>query len=177
MDQSIPTRDPIEGLSFTFASDEALYASSPEMDDDAEGPFHVRPQLHLGETPLTDLRSLGSSALVHVVLIIAASFMVLKVALPRTEQERPTVMKGDFDPVDNRADVKKTAGSGGGGSPGEIGGLGSVAFVAPPNPDNSQSVPDRAADALLNEILPSTVQKPPDALQRACLARRPRVWA
>ena len=61
----------------------------------------------------------------------------------------------------------KVAGSGG-GSPGEIGGLGSIAFVAPAAGANPQGPGlDPAADALLNEILPSTAQQPAEALQRA----------
>ena len=161
-------RDPIEGLRFTFESDEALRESSSGMDDDLEGPFQARPHLHLGETPMTDPRSLGSSALVHTVLILVGSLTVLNVSLPRTAEERQTVMKGELEPVDNRVNSKKSAGSGGGGSPGEIGGLGSVAFLAPPSPENPQaSMPDRAADDLLSEILPSTAQKPADVIQRA----------
>ena len=68
MDQPIPTRDPIEGLRFTFKSDEAARRPLPEWRTSrghVPGPAH----LHFGETPLTDPRSLGSSALVHVVLI------------------------------------------------------------------------------------------------------------
>ena len=94
MDQPIPTRDPIEGLRFTFKSDEALRASSSGMDDDAEGMFQARPHLHFGETPMTDPRSLGSSALVHAVLILVGSLTVLNVALPRAAEERPTAHEG-----------------------------------------------------------------------------------
>ena len=75
-------------------------------------------------------------------------------------------MRGELEPVDNRADKGK-AGGGGGGSPGEIGGLGSIAFVAPAAGADPQGPGlDPAADALLNEILPSTAQ-PSEALQRA----------
>ena len=75
-------------------------------------------------------------------------------------------MQGEFDPVDNRAD-KKVSGEGG-GSPGELGGLGSVAFLAPASGETPEGAGlDPAADALLSEILPTTVQKPPEDLKRA----------
>jgi von Willebrand factor type A domain len=168
MNQSHTTRDPIEGLHFTFKSDEALRETYSGMDDDPDAAFQARPHLHFGETPMTDPRSLGSSALVHAVLILVGTLTVLSGALPRTAEERPMAMKGELEPVDNRADAKKSSGSGGGGSPGEIGGLGSVAYLARPSPEDPQAAePDRAADDLLSEILPSTTKKPADALQRA----------
>src|SRR4051812_26259730 len=109
-----PARDPLEGLRFTFKSDEAPDSSAPEGDDGADDAFGDRPHLHFGETPLTDPRSLGSSTLVHAVLILVGSLTVLNVALPRAADERPTAMTGEVDPVDNRADGKKAGGSGGG---------------------------------------------------------------
>jgi hypothetical protein len=121
--------------------------------------------LPLGETPLTDPRSLGSSAILHAVLLIAASFTVYSAVRPSASETRP-VLQGEFDPVDNRAD--KTVSGEGGGSPGELGGLGSEAFLAPASGDTPQGAGlDPAADALLSEILPTTVQKPPEDLKRA----------
>jgi von Willebrand factor type A domain len=174
MEQPFPTRDPIEGLHFTFKSDDAQASSTatvypqPErknakVDEPDDRAF--LPQLHLSETPLTDPRALGSSALVHVLLIAVASLTVLNVSTPRgPEASRP--LQGELEPVDNRADKGKAGG--GGGSPGELGGLGSIAFVPPAagaNPRGPGLEP--AADALLNEILPSTAMKPSEAIQRA----------
>ncbi|MGA2706027.1 MAG: VWA domain-containing protein [Isosphaeraceae bacterium] len=171
MEQPFPTRDPIEGLHFTFKTDEAAAAAdsrpkrkSAEVDKpDDRALLH---QLHLGETPLTDPRALGSSALVHLLLIAVASLTILNVSIARVPEASGT-LRGELEPVDNRADKGKVAGSGG-GSPGEIGGLGSIAFVAPAAGANPQGPGlDPAADALLNEILPSTAQQPSEALQRA----------
>ncbi|MFO0889249.1 MAG: hypothetical protein U0790_08935 [Isosphaeraceae bacterium] len=153
------TRDPLEGLKFTFRSDEA---HSPPVE--VELPDQETPAAPPGETPLTDPRSLGSSALVHVLLILLASFTAMSVALPRTD-EGPSALR-ELDPVDNRADAGKTRGQGG-GSPGEIGGLGSVAFAAPRQATTPARGPDLAVDALLHEILPSTVQKPSESVPRA----------
>ena len=171
MEQPFPTRDPIEGLHFTFKTDEAAAAAdsrpkrkSAEVDKpDDRALLH---QLHLGETPLTDPRALGSSALVHLLLIAVASLTILNVSIARVPEASGT-LRGELEPVDNRADKGKVAGSGG-GSPGEIGGLGSIAFVTPAAGANPQGPGlDPAADALLNEILPSTAQQPSEALQRA----------
>ncbi len=171
MEQPFPTRDPIEGLHFTFKTDEAAAAAdsrpkrkSAEVDEpDDRALLH---QLHLGETPLTDPRALGSSALVHLLLIAVASLTILNVSIARVPEASGT-LRGELEPVDNRADKGKVAGSGG-GSPGEIGGLGDIAFVAPAAGANPQGPGlDPAADALLNEILPSTAQQPSEALQRA----------
>ena len=102
----------------------------------------------------------------HVLLIAVASLTVLNASITRVP-ETSGAMRGELDPVDNRADKGKIPGSGG-GSPGEIGGLGSIAFVAPAAGANPQGPGlDPAADALLNEILPSTATKPAEALQRA----------
>jgi hypothetical protein len=171
MDEPFPTRDFLEGLRFTFRSDHA-------HDDEPEPTRTQKPEprpedeeigylsLQLGETPMTDPRSLGSSALVHAVLILLASFTVMTVVRPPSA-DGPKALRGELDPVDNRADTGKTPGEGG-GSPGEIGGLGSVAFVAPATGNDPRGPGlDPAADALLHDILPSTTQPPPEGLQRA----------
>ena len=102
----------------------------------------------------------------HVLLIAVASLTVLNVSITRVP-EASGAMRGELEPVDNRAEKGKVVGSGG-GSPGEIGGLGSIAFVVPAAGTNPQGPGlDPAADALLNEILPSTAQQPAEALQRA----------
>ena len=168
MEQPFPTRDPIEGLRFTFKTDKAAAAANPRTEKESAefGEPDGRAQLHFGETPLTDPRSLGSSALVHVLLIAVASLTVLNVSITRVP-EASGALRGELEPVDNRAEKGKVAGSGG-GSPGEIGGLGSIAFVAPAAGTNPQGPGlDPAADALLNELLPSTAQQPAEALQRA----------
>src|SRR5271165_6791084 len=115
MDQSFPTRDPIEGLQFTFKTDEAAAAAaaaadprpktkSAEVDEpDGHAPLH---QLHLGETPLTDPRALGTSALVHVLLIAVASLSVLNASISRVP-EAPRALSGEIEAVDNRADKGK----------------------------------------------------------------------
>jgi hypothetical protein len=177
MAQPDPTQDPIAGLHFTFPSDRAemnggsgsssvsgsASGSGPGPDSTAEA--EEPSPLRMGETPLTDPRALGSSTVLHAILILAASLTVLNVSIPGTSETR-SALRGELDPVDNRA--SKDSASGGGGSPGEIGGLGNIAFVAPAAGTDPQGPGlDPAADALLSEILPSTTQLPPEALQRA----------
>ncbi len=174
MEQPFPTRDPIEGLHFAFKSDEAEFTAAAAVDPRQETKYAQADVRHrhglshlpyLRETPLTDPRALGSSALVHVLLIALASLTVLSASTTHVpESSRP--LQGELEPVDTRADKGKAAG--GGGSPGEIGGLGSIAFVAPAAGASPQgSGLDPAADALLNEILPSTARQPSEAIQRA----------
>src|SRR5271166_5086772 len=101
MEQPFPTRDPIEGLHFTFKTDESAAAADPrpksktaevhEPDDRA-----LLHQLHLGETPLTDPRALGSSALLHVLLIALASLTVLNVSLTRVPEASRT-LRGELE--------------------------------------------------------------------------------
>ncbi len=80
--------------------------------------------------------------------------------------EAPAPLRGELEPVDNRAETAQVPG-GGGGSPGEIGGLGSIAFVGPGATEDPQGQSlDPAADALLHEILPTTVP-PSETIQRA----------
>jgi hypothetical protein len=163
MDRLSPRQDRREDLRFTIRSEPI---AADRDDDDELDPMANRPHLPFGETPMTDPRSLGSSALVHILLLLLASLSVLNVAMPRLS-DSPSALKGELEPVDSRVTQGKTAGEGG-GSAGEIGGLGSIAFVAPTAGSNPRGPGlDPAADALLNEILPSTAQKPAEVLERA----------
>jgi von Willebrand factor type A domain len=121
----------------------------------------------LGKSPLTDPRSVGSSALFHVVLILLASLTAaLNAALP-VVASRPKALYAETDPVDNRADVPSSPGSGG-GSPGEIGGLSNLPLIPPSDGIKPQGrTRDPAAETLLAEILPSPQPQVSDTLQRA----------
>ena len=86
--------------------------------------------IELGQTPLTDLRSLGSSTLYHVLVVILASLAVIPGHIAvRRESTRPKALYAEIDPVDNRESVPPSPGEGGGG-PGEIGGTSSIPFVS-----------------------------------------------
>jgi hypothetical protein len=123
--------------------------------------------IELGETPLTDLRSLGSSALYHVLIVILASLAVIPVTMPFSDSTRPTALYGEIDPVDNRDSVSPSPGEGGGG-PGEIGGTSSIPFVSTTGGTTPQEATrDPIADNLLAEILPNPQPKPAEAPQRA----------
>ncbi|MDR3622760.1 MAG: hypothetical protein P4L85_25630 [Paludisphaera borealis] len=119
----------------------------------------------LGTTPLTDPRSLATSTLVHVLLVLLASLTVMNVTATR-DDDKPRTLRGEIEPVDNRADPKRTSGAGGGGSPGEIGGIGDPALAPSGEAPAIKAVRDPAADALLSEILPRTEVKPDETLQR-----------
>ncbi len=122
--------------------------------------------INVGETPLTDLRSLGSSVLFHVLVLLLASLVVVNAALPFVESSHPKGLYAEVDPVDNRA-IPPVTGEGGGG-PGEIGGMGRLPFVPPSDGTKpSGATRDPVADALLAEILPSAQPKPSETLQRA----------
>ena len=105
-------------------------------------------KIELGQTPLTDPRSLAISLVVNGVLLLGASLMALGVVLPGQERPEPRVLRGELEPTDNRAAYEP-----GGGSPGELGGEGvelSAERRRPVAPTR-----DPAADALLAEILPT----------------------
>jgi von Willebrand factor type A domain len=128
-----------------------------------KSPFLAR----LGQTPLTDPRSLGGSALFHLFLVLLASLLALPVALGLADSSRPKALYAELDPIDNRASVPPSPGEGGGG-PGEIGGTSSVPFVPPADGTRPQGATrDPVADALLAEILPSPQPKPSETLERA----------
>lgn len=113
----------------------------------------------LGRSPLTDPRSLASSALFHAVLLVVASLVALSVAAPAVN-ELPHVLRGELEPIDNRAAET------GGGAPGELGGEGiAEALPAADGAARTGAALDPAADALLAEILPAP--HPVDAANRA----------
>jgi hypothetical protein len=129
--------------------------------------IEMRPGFRVTESPLTDPRSLGGSALFHALLFAAASLSVLSVALPRGQDTAPRrTLTGEIEPaVDNR--VPKVAGEGG-GAPGEVGGLGNEVFrISSDGPDPNGGTRTAAADALLSDILPDMTPKPSDSMERA----------
>jgi hypothetical protein len=131
------------------------------------GPVETRQGFRVTESPLTDPRSLGGSALFHGLLFAVASLSVLSVALPRGQGvDSHRVLTGEIEPaVDNRA--PKVAGEGG-GSAGELGGLGSEVFrISSDGADPNGGTRTSAADALISDILPDTTPKPSDSLERA----------
>lgn len=107
-------------------------------------------------SPLTDPRSLLSSAIFHALVLLAASAAVLGVAAP-TETERPQVLRGEVDPVDNRASSVEGEG---GGAPGPLAPerLASALEAVAPKEKSSEAsaTPPAPAEALLSEILPSS---------------------
>jgi hypothetical protein len=121
----------------------------------------------LGQDPLTDPRSLGSSALFHVLLLLVASLVVIPIAMPLGDLTRPKALYAETDPVDNRESVPPSPGEGGGG-PGEIGGTSSVPFVSTSDGTKPhEATRDPIADNLLAEILPNPQPKPAETRQRA----------
>ena len=121
----------------------------------------------LGQTPLTDPRSLGSSARFHALLLLLASLTAVNIALLIAQSFRPKALYAELDPVDNRASVPPALGEGGGG-PGDIGGMSSLPFVPPADGPKPQGVTrDPMADTLLADILPSSQPTPSETLQRA----------
>ncbi|MFI5461504.1 MAG: hypothetical protein ACHRXM_39430, partial [Isosphaerales bacterium] len=129
--------------------------------------FKSHVPIALGQTPLTDPRSLVSSALFHALLVLLASLTALNVALPIAQSSRPKALYAELDPVDNRANVPASPGQGGGGL-GDLGGMSSLPSTPPANGTEPQGATrDLVADTLLAEILPSARPKPSDTLQRA----------
>jgi von Willebrand factor type A domain len=128
--------------------------------------LRTRPSSAFGETPLTDPRAVGSSALFHGLLLLLAWLAVLNAAMPVSEpSSRP--IRAELDAVDNRADRPQVPGEGG-GSPGEIGGINKVPLSSPESRTSTAAASrDPAADALLAEILPDAQSRGAEALQRA----------
>ena len=112
----------------------------------------------VGQSPMTDPRSLGGSLIFHGVMIAILSIVALGAAM-RQQPEANRAIHGELDTVDNRANREDSQG---GGSPGELSAdrlAVAVASLAPPStsPSTPDSTPTRdpAADALLSEILPT----------------------
>ena len=110
----------------------------------------------IGRSPLTDPKSLGGSALFHALLLVLASVLALRVALPR-EPEPPNVLRGELDPVDNTA---KPQDEGGGDSSALsvdrlAAALEPLAPTPPSSSPESAPAPPAPAEALLSEILPT----------------------
>ncbi len=116
-------------------------------------------------SPLTDPRSLLSSATFHaLLLVVAATLAAVGASLPRSEHPRPRVLHAEIGPVDNRAPAES-----GGGAPGEIGGDALAPTVAVQPEPRHATQPDSAeatAEAILSEILPTAppVESAPGAL-------------
>ena len=106
-------------------------------------------------SPLTDPKSITGSVVFHLMLLLIASVAALGVS--RTDEtERPRVLQGELDPVDNQA---KPEGEGG-GAPGPLGPerlAAALEPVAPPSGSepNAADAPPAPAEALLSEILPT----------------------
>ena len=90
--------------------------------------FNTHVPIALGQTPMTDPRSLVGSALFHVLLVLLASLTALNAAVPIAGVSRAKALYAELDPVDNRADIPASPGEGGGG-PSDIGGMSSLPFV------------------------------------------------
>lgn len=120
-----------------------------------------------GESPLTDPRSVGSSVVFHLLLLVLASLTVALSATLPMATSHPKALYAEVDPVDNRADVPKSPGQGG-GSPGDIGGMSDLAYVSPSDGTKPKGTThDPVAETLLAEILPSPQPKSREPLQRA----------
>jgi hypothetical protein len=123
--------------------------------------------MELGQTPLTDLRSLGSSALFHALVVLVASLSILNAAIPITESTRPKALQTEIDRVDNRESLPPSPGEGG-GAPGDIGGTSSLPFISMVDGTKHQEATrDPVADNLLAEILPNPQLQSSEAHQRA----------
>ncbi len=112
--------------------------------------------IHLGDSPLTDPRALLGSALVHGLILLAASFVMYQASAPRSEPEPSRTMRAEFDDaVDNRARLRA------GGGTGAQGGEGRREIRVATEADASEgSARKSAEDALLAEIVPTTPAAP-----------------
>ena len=63
----------------------------------------------IGQTPMTDPRSLGSSIAIHAFLLFLASIAVLSVAGPELSA-LPRTLRGELEPTDNRPRLLKEGG-------------------------------------------------------------------
>lgn len=104
----------------------------------------------IGQSPLTDPRSLASSLLLHGLLLLVLSAVVLTAGGPQ-RRVLPHVLRGELEPVDNRVPPAKE----GGGAPGALGGAGLVEYVPKALPGSSSGTPAYStADAVISEVLP-----------------------
>jgi von Willebrand factor type A domain len=124
----------------------------------------------LGESPLTDPRSLVVSVLFHGFLSLMLWLAVLNAAMPMTESSTAPI-RAEIGPADNRADQAAVAGEGGGG-PGDIGGLSRDPLASPDDPSSGAAASRDPADALLAEILPSSQPQGQQWVQNALAGPR-----
>ena len=101
----------------------------------------------LRRSPLTDPRALAISLVIHVVVVVVASFVAFRVAGPILEPTAGRVMQGELDAVDNRATGEPGGTSG--DPEGRSADLSAERGIPAPTTKNA------AADALLSEILPT----------------------
>lgn len=104
----------------------------------------------IGQSPLTDPRSLASSLLVHVLLLLVLSALVLTSGGPQS-RVLPHVLRGELEPIDNRVPPAEE----GGGAPGALGGTGLVEYVPKAISGSTSGAPAYStADAVISEVLP-----------------------
>lgn len=109
------------------------------------------------DSPLTDLRALGSSFALHALLFVLASFLAFQVAGP-SPPAPPRVIHAELGPVDNKAPVPE-----GGGAPGGLGNVGAGLDVRiPAGTENGER--DSLTAAMISDALPSL--KPPTSVPR-----------
>jgi hypothetical protein len=120
-----------------------------------------------GQTPLTDLRSLGSSALFHGLVLFLASATVLNMPLP-VARTTPKVVRAELSShTDNHRDQLTTVETFG-SDLSELGGLKTLPPVLFPEASTSQHGSGDSVDGtLLADILPPTQFKPREMLQEA----------
>ncbi len=104
----------------------------------------------LAQSPLTDPRSLLSSAAFHGLLLFLGSFVVLARVFPGDDTTRsPSVIVGALDPVDNRTVAVQP-----GGGPGEIGGTLTPEEMERLGGAGTPVASDALAESLIEDILP-----------------------
>lgn len=109
-------------------------------------------KVQLGESPMTDPRSLMISLTVNGLMLFVASMIVIGVVQTTQPDPPSTFVRGELEPVDTVAPPDS-----GGGAPGELGGVGMV-LVKTDSDGSSVPFKDSPADALLAELLPSRPQ-------------------
>ena len=81
----------------------------PELPEPLED---VSTATKLRRSPLTDPRALVLSLMVHALLLVIASVLAIRVAVPREETGQGRGMVGELEATDNRAKADTTGGSG-----------------------------------------------------------------